>query len=91
MRGKTLHILIATFLFAIVFSVLSAHAAVVDRITADEAKTQLDTAIFIDSRTGADWSGSTLMIKGAIRGPFDTIETWSASIPKDKAIIVYCA
>lgn len=62
MRGQTLHILIATFLFAIIFSVISAHAADVVTISADDTKTQFDAAPIIDSRTGADWNGPISMI-----------------------------
>lgn len=91
MRGKVWHILCATFLFVVAFTVLSARAADTDKISAEETKALLGTAVIVDARTGADWSGSTLKIQGAIRGSHPDIKEWTATIPKDATIIVYCA
>lgn len=91
MRGKTLHILWATLLFVVLFTAISARAAEQTGISADEAKELLETAVFVDARTGADWSGSQLIIPGARRGQPGQEATWAADIPKDSEIIVYCA
>lgn len=91
MQDRLLGILRATLIFIFSFAVLSAQAADVPKIATDEALAKLETAAIVDARSGADWSGSTLKIKGAIRGSLKDVATWSMTIPKDKEIIVYCA
>ncbi|UZP66251.1 hypothetical protein N1030_11530 [Desulfovibrio mangrovi] len=91
MQGKIPGILWATLIFILSFTVLSVQAADVPRISTDEALTKLETAVIVDARSGADWSGSTLKIKGAIRGSLRDVAMWSVAIPKDKEVIVYCA
>ncbi len=63
------------------------------RIGKDEVKARLgaaDTSI-IDVRAAADWSGSTLKIKGAVREDPRDVEGWAAHYPKDRTLILYCA
>jgi len=91
MRDKIPRLLWASLLFMLSLTVLTAHAADIAKITPEETLSRLDTALLVDARSGADWSGSTLKIKGAIRGSLQDVDTWAATIPKDKEIIVYCA
>jgi len=63
------------------------------RIGKDDVKAGLgatDTSI-IDVRAAADWSGSTLKIKGAVREDPRDIDGWASSFPKDRTLILYCA
>ena len=47
--------------------------------------------IILDVRAANDWNGSDKKIKGAVRQDSKEIKTWSASLPKDKKIVLYCA
>ncbi|MFV0348907.1 MAG: hypothetical protein ACK5JO_10000 [Halodesulfovibrio sp.] len=91
MRDKISHILWATLFFILSFAVITAHAADIAKITPEETLSRLDSALIVDARSGADWSGSTLKIKGAMRGSLQDVDTWAAAIPRDREIIVYCA
>ena len=65
----------------------------VPRVSCDylERKLGTDGVVIVDSRTGSDWRGSQLKIKSAIRGKPGKEKQWSADIPKDAEIIIYCA
>ncbi|NDV25110.1 hypothetical protein FMR86_00430 [Desulfovibrio sp. JC010] len=70
-----------------------ANAADVLRVSADylERKLGSEGVVVVDSRSGSDWRGSQLKIKGAIRGKPGKEKEWSADLPKDAEIIIYCA
>ena len=63
------------------------------RISKDELKAKLGSSdvVLIDVRTGSDWEKSNEKITGAVRMDPSTAETWSATLPKDKEIILYCS
>ena len=45
----------------------------------------------IDVRSGGDWDGSALKIKGAIREDPRKVSSWVDKYPKEKTLIFYCA
>lgn len=47
--------------------------------------------VIVDVRTGKDWQNSQTKIKGAIRQDPKEVQTWAASLPKEKKIVLYCA
>ena len=63
------------------------------RMTKEELKAKLGDPNFIvvDVRLGADWTGSDLKIKGAVREDPEAIESWATRYPKDKTLVFYCA
>lgn len=65
----------------------------VPRMEIQELLTKLDSSdvMIIDVRRGKDWEGSELMIKNAVRKPYNDVANWAADLPKDKAIVLYCA
>ena len=72
---------------------LAAVAEDVPRVSGDylERKLGSEGLVIIDSRSGSDWRGSSSKIKGAIRGKPGKEQEWSAELPKDAEIIIYCA
>jgi rhodanese-related sulfurtransferase len=65
----------------------------VPRISKDELKAKLESPdmMLIDVRADSDWKKSDEKIKGAIRMDPGTVDSWAATLPKDKEIILYCA
>lgn len=65
----------------------------IPRMTKDELKAKLGDPNFIvvDARLGADWTGSDLKIKGAVREDPGAVESWANKYPKDKTLVFYCA
>jgi rhodanese-related sulfurtransferase len=47
--------------------------------------------MIVDVRAGDDWKDSKTKIKGAVRQDPKAVQTWAASLPKDKKIVLYCA
>jgi rhodanese-related sulfurtransferase len=47
--------------------------------------------IIIDVRSGGDWDGSELKIKGAIREDPRKVSPWVDQYPRDKTLVFYCA
>jgi rhodanese-related sulfurtransferase len=47
--------------------------------------------IIIDVRSGGDWNGSELKVKGAIREDPKRVSSWIDKYPKDKSLVFYCA
>jgi 3-mercaptopyruvate sulfurtransferase SseA len=65
----------------------------VSRITVQELKAKVDKGedlVIIDVRTGEDYQGSRIKIKGAVRIPIVQLEERYKELPKDKQIILYC-
>jgi rhodanese-related sulfurtransferase len=63
------------------------------RISKEEVKALLGNpgVVILDARTSAAWKDSDKKIKGAIRIDPWNVDSWVATIPKDKKIIVYCS
>ena len=68
-------------------------AAEVSRITKEELKSRFDDldVVIVDVRTGKDWKGSELKIKGALREDPSSFSSWANKYPKDKTLVLYCA
>jgi rhodanese-related sulfurtransferase len=47
--------------------------------------------VIVDVRLPQHWQGSDKKIPGAIREDPKAMETWAATLPKDKKIVLYCA
>ncbi|MGA2332613.1 MAG: rhodanese-like domain-containing protein [Syntrophales bacterium] len=65
----------------------------VPRITVQELKAKIDRGedlVIVDVRTGKDYEGSKIKIKGAVRIPIVQIEERYRELPRDKEIILYC-
>lgn len=62
-------------------------------MTKEELKAMLGKPdlIIIDVRTGSDWLGSDLKIKGAIREDPEDVGSWAKKYSKDKTLVLYCA
>jgi hypothetical protein len=65
----------------------------IPRMTIDELKSRLSDAslVIIDIRSGGDWNGSSIKIKGAIREVYSGAEQWAPKYDQDKTIVLYCA
>lgn len=72
---------------------LTALAKEVPRIDKENAKEMLGKpdVVFIDVRTGSDWSASDVKIKGAVRHDPADPEAWAGELDKNKTYILYCA
>jgi hypothetical protein len=47
--------------------------------------------VILDVRAPDDWNSSAKKIKGAVRQDPKEMQTWAASLPKEKKIVLYCA
>jgi rhodanese-related sulfurtransferase len=47
--------------------------------------------VIVDVRLPQHWQGSDKKIPGAVREDPKAVETWAATLPKDKKIVLYCA
>ena len=65
----------------------------VPRIPKDELKAKLGSPamVLIDVRTENDWGKSDEKIIGAMRMDPEAVDSWAATLPKDKELILYCA
>jgi hypothetical protein len=65
----------------------------IPRMTKEELKGTLGKpeVIIIDVRANADWAGSQLKIKGAVRENPRKVASWMDQYSKDKTIVFYCA
>jgi rhodanese-related sulfurtransferase len=65
----------------------------IPRMSKEELKGMLGNpeVIIVDVRANADWSGSKLKIKGAVRQDPRKVTSWMDKYPKDKIIVFYCA
>jgi len=50
-----------------------------------------DEVVILDVRTGRDWRSSEFKIQGAQRAKAKEIDKWSADLPMDKKLVLYCA
>ncbi len=87
------------FFFIIIFSnhlvVPSIFSATdnIPRITVQELKAKMDKGedpVILDVRTGNDYGGSKIKIKGAVRMSIVNIEDRYKELPNDKEIVTYC-
>jgi len=71
----------------------TALAQEVPKITKEEVLGMIGNpdVIIIDVRSGGDWNGSELKIKGAVREDPRNVSSWIEKYPKDKTLVFYCA
>lgn len=84
--------LAVSLLVALPFSCAAAQDA--PRVDKETLKSWLVTTpdvIIIDVRQPKDWQASDKKIKGALRRDPNAVETWAASLPQNKKIILYCS
>ena len=87
---------ILPYLLIFILMGLFANAAVaedVSRMTKEELKTMIGEfqVVVIDVRTGKDWDGSKLKIKGAVREEPKKATSWAGKYDKQKTYVLYCA
>lgn len=77
----------------VAFSWACSSAAGAPRIDKETVKGWLadPQVVIVDVRYGKDWQDSKTKIKGAVRQDPKGVQTWAASLPKDKKIVLYCA
>jgi len=88
--------LMVTVMIGLVLSwmlVTIAQTEEIPRMTKEELKGTLGKpeVIIIDVRANADWAGSKLKIKGAVRENPRKVASWMDKYSKDKTIVFYCA
>jgi len=68
-------------------------AAEAPRVEKETLKSWLGTpqVVILDVRAASDWQDSKSKIKGAVRQDPKAVQTWAASLPKEKKIVLYCA
>ena len=59
-------------------------------IKAQDLKANLDQVTVIDVRRKADLDADHVKLPGATWHDPEQIETWSAQLPKDKEVVLYC-
>lgn len=93
MRQAKLWALVIAVGLALVFPWSYAFAQEAPRINPDTLKSWLadPQVIILDVRQPGDWQNSDKKIKGAVRQDPHEVQTWAASLPKDKKIVLYCA
>ena len=84
-------VIVASLLLA--FSGACAFGTEAPRVDKETLKSWLSDpqVVIVDVRTAKDWQGSQAKIKGAIRQDPKEVQTWAASLPKEKKIVLYCA
>ena len=77
----------------VAFSWACSSAAEAPRVDKETLKTWLadPQMVLLDVRAGDDWQDSKTKIKGAVRQDPKAVQTWAASLPKEKKIVLYCA
>jgi rhodanese-related sulfurtransferase len=68
-------------------------AADVRLMSAEELKEHLaaENISVLDARSETGWSNSAFKIPGAVRATWDNFDEWSAALPKDKTLVLYCS
>jgi rhodanese-related sulfurtransferase len=84
-------VMVASLMLAFSCSCSSAQEA--PRVDKETLKSWLSDpqVVIVDVRFGKDWQDSNIKIKGAIRHDPKEVQTWAASLPKEKKIVLYCA
>jgi len=62
-------------------------------MSAEELKGNLnaENISILDVRSEKGWSSSEVKIPGAVRAAWDNFDEWSASLPKDNKLVLYCS
>jgi hypothetical protein len=94
-KGKDGHMKLKGLMLATIMllaSLMSASAADIPRMSVEELNGQLGQAdlVVVDARSGRDWSSSSQMIAGALRGNPGDVGSWDSTLGKDQTIVLYC-
>jgi len=92
LKTKLLAMVMAAGLI-LAFSWACSSAAEAPRVDKETVKGWLGNpqVVIVDVRAGNDWQDSKTKIKGAVRHDPKAVQTWAASLPKEKKIVLYCA
>ena len=93
MRKTKLWAMVMVVGLMLAFSWACSSAAEAPRVDKETVKGWLadPQVVILDVRAGNDWQDSKTKIKGAVRQDPKEVQTWAASLPKDKKIVLYCA
>jgi hypothetical protein len=93
MKQRRLMVAVAIGLVLSWMSVTIAQTEEIPRMTKEELKGMLGKSevTIIDVRSTADWAGSKLKIKGAVREDPRKVASWIDKYSKEKTIVFYCA
>jgi rhodanese-related sulfurtransferase len=50
-----------------------------------------DSPLVIDLRKEPDYAADPRLLPGAVKRSLEEIERWGTALPKDRAVVVYCA
>lgn len=83
--------LLCIFLFLGIASSFAADEA--QLMSAEELKSNLysENISILDARSEPSWKNSEFKIPGAVRATWDNFDEWSASLPKDRKLVLYCS
>jgi hypothetical protein len=84
-------VIAVSLMLAVSWSLAAAQEA--PRIDKETLKSWLGNpeVIILDVRQPKDWQGSDKKIQGAVRVDPHAVDTWAATLPKNKKIVLYCA
>jgi rhodanese-related sulfurtransferase len=95
MRPGRLWLLVIAVSFIVVafWSCGSAQEAKAPQVDKETLKSWLGNpdVVIVDVRLPQHWQGSDKKIPGAVREDPKAMETWAATLPRDKKIVLYCA
>jgi hypothetical protein len=93
MKQRRLLVAVITGLVLSWMWVTTGQAEEIPRMTKEELRGTLGNpeVIILDVRAKADWAGSKLKIKGALREDPKKVASWMNKYSKDKTIVFYCA
>ena len=95
MRKRLLipHFLLLMLALVLSSTGLSQAGTDVPLMTTDELNAMLDDTnlLILDVRKGKDWKSSEFKIKGATHAKPEAYDTWAATYPKTKKVVLYCA
>lgn len=93
MRTKTLAVTVLSLTLIVITCSFYAVAAEVPRLSVTDLNAQLgdDQLTVVDTRSRRDWDNATQKIVGAKRGDPQQVNQWKDTLPKNGAIVLYCA
>jgi predicted sulfurtransferase len=93
MQKTKIWVMVMVVSLLVAFSWACSYAAEAPRIDKETVKGWLGNprVVIVDVRAGSDWQVSKTKIKGAVRQNPKAVQTWAASLPKEKKIVLYCA
>ena len=93
MQKTKLWVMVMVVSLVVAFSWACSSAAEAPRVDKETLKGWLSDpqVVILDVRAPDDWKDSKTKIKGAVRQDPKAVQTWAASLPKEKKIVLYCA